>query len=238
MASTGRVFKKCVERKQCPSEKCDHPWYCLFWKNGLRYRMSIPEAFDANPRKRSEAESVWLPKFINEINEAAREGREPFPKATIDTNVLTVAEFIDKHYVPRYYQAETIAEIESPDGRSKVKLLRRDLGELRLVQLESEVVVDDYKKKLDASGLGAPGRNRRLSKLRQMLHWAKDWKFISRVPFSRNLVSLDIDQEVGRERRLEPGEETKLLKAAEAEMKLRIIAALDTGMRKGEMLRV
>ena len=58
-----------------------------------------------------------------------------------------MADFIDKHYVPRYYQAETIEDIKSPDGRSKVKLLRRDLGDLRLKQLESEVVVDDYKKR-------------------------------------------------------------------------------------------
>jgi integrase len=238
MASRGKIFKKCVERKRCANDKCDHPWYCLFWKNGVRYRMSIPEAFDANPKKRSEAESVWLPKFVDEINEAIREGRKPFQKTTVDTNVLTVAHFIDEHYVPRYYQAESIADIESSDARSKVKLLRRDLGELRLVQLESEVVVDDYKKKLEASGLGAPGRNRRLSKLRQMLNWAKDWKFITRVPFSRNLMSLDTDQEVSRDRRLEPGEEGILLKAADAEMKLRIVAALDTGMRKGEMLRV
>ena len=71
-----------------------------------------------------------------------------------------------------------------------------------------------------------------------MLNWAKDWKFISAVPFSRNLVSLDTELEIGRERRLEPDEEAKLLRAAGAEMRLRIIAALDTGMRKGEMLRV
>src|SRR5438105_314593 len=136
MASSGKVYKKCFERKRCANEKCDHPWYCQYSKNGVRYRMSIPEAFGANPKKRSEAESVWLPKFINEINEAVRQGREPFPPATVDTNVLTVAEFIDQHYVPRYYQAKSIPEIDSPDARSKVKLLRRDLGELRLVQLE------------------------------------------------------------------------------------------------------
>jgi hypothetical protein len=35
-----------------------------------------------------------------------------------------------------------------------------------------------------------------------MLGWARDWKFISAVPFSRNLVSLDTDLEIGRERRL------------------------------------
>ncbi len=201
--------------------------------------MSIPQVFHENPKTRTEAANVWLPKFINAINEAIREGREPFaPAKATDTNALTVADFIDVHFVPRYYQADSISEIKSPDARSKMKLLRRDLGELRLKQLESEVVVDDYKKQLQARGVGAPGYNRRLSKLRQMLNWAKDWKFISTVPFSRNLVSLDTELEIGRERRLEPGEEEKLLRAADSEMKLRIVAALDTGMRKGEMLRV
>jgi integrase len=106
-----------------------------------------------------------------------------------------------------------------------------------LKQLESEVVVDDYKKRLMATG-NVTGANRKLSKLRQMLNWARDWKFIATVPFSRNLVSLDTELEVARERRLDPGEEEALLASAEPQMKLRIIAALDTGMRRGEMLRV
>lgn len=240
MARNGKVYKKCIERKQCKAkDNCDHPWYCNYVTKGVRYRMSIPQVFDVNPKTRTEAANVWLPKFITAINDAIREGREPFARSNVvDTNTLTVADFIDVHFVPRYYQAETIADIKSPDARSKMKLLRRDLGEMRLKQLESEVVVDDYKKQMQAKGVGVPGYNRRLSKLRQMLNWAKDWKFISAVPFSRNLVSLDTELEIGRERRLEPGEEEKLLRAADAEMKLRIIAALDTGMRKGEMLRV
>ena len=206
--------------------------------------MAIPEAFaavGANPKTKTEAETVWLPKFVMEVNTAVDEQRKPFVEVTkvVDTQTLTVADFIDKHYLPRYYQAERIEDIKSPDGQSKVKLLRRDLGDLLLKQLESEVVVDDYKKRLLENAKGRiTGVNRRLSKLRQMLNWARDWKFISAVPFSRNLVSLDIDLEIARERRLEPGEEEALLAAADPEMKLRIIAALDTGMRKGEMLRV
>ena len=242
MRRNSAVYKKCVIDRRCKTERCGHPWYCIYWKNGVRYRMAIPEAFaavGANPKTKTEAETVWLPKFIAEVNQALSEGRKPFVEITkvVDTDTLTVADFIDKHYVPRYYQAATIADIKSPDGRSKMKLLRRDLGDLRLKQLESEVVVDDYKKQMLAKRQVA-GCNRKLSKLRQMLNWARDWKFISNVPFSRNLVSLDVDLEVGRERRLEPGEEEALLAAADSEMKLRIIAALDTGMRKGEMLRV
>jgi integrase len=241
MRRNSKVYKKCVIDHRCKNERCDHPWYCQYWKNGIRYRMAIPEAFaaeEADPRTKTEAESTWLPKFITEVNKAVAEGRKPFePSKIIDTDTMTVAEFIDKHYVPRYYQAETVAEIASPDGRSKVALLRRDLGDLRLKQLESEVVVDDYKKRLMATG-NVTGANRKLSKLRQMLNWARDWKFISNVPFSRNLVSLDMELEIARERRLEPGEEKALLAAADPQMKLRIIAAIDTGMRKGEMLRV
>ena len=242
MRRNSKVYKKCVIDHRCKTDRCAHAWYCQYWKNGVRYRIAIPEAFaavDANPKTKTEAETVWLPKFITEINQAVDEGRKPFVEVSkvIDTDTLTVADFIDKHYVPRYYQAETIADIKSPDGRAKIKLLRRDLGELRLKQLESEVVVDDYKKRLMATG-NIAASNRRLSKLRQMLNWARDWKFVGAVPFSRNLVSLDVDLEVGRERRLEPGEEEALLAAADPQMKLRIIAALDTGMRKGEMLRV
>src|SRR5471030_2187042 len=102
MARNGKVYKKCVERKQCrPKDNCDHPWYCIYWRKGIRYRMSLPEAFDVNPKNRTEAQNVWLPKFVNTINDAVREGREPFAQTKVDTEVLTVAEFIDQHYVPR-----------------------------------------------------------------------------------------------------------------------------------------
>ena len=244
MRRNSKVYKKCVISNRCKNEKCGHPWYCRYWKNGVRYRMAIPEAFavvGANPKTKTEAETVWLPKFVMEVNAAVTEQRKPFVKVTkvVDIETLTVADFIDKHYLPRYYQVEKIEDIKSPDGQSKVKLLRRDLGNLLLKQLESEVVVDDYKKRLLEKAKGrVTGVNRRLSKLRQILNWARDWKFIAAVPFSRNLVSLDIDLEIARERRLESGEEEALLAAADPEMRLRIIAALDTGMRKGEMLRV
>ncbi len=219
MRRNSRVFKKCVVDGRCRNEKCAHPWYCEYWKGGQRYRLSIPKAFpdeDANPKTKTEASTVWLPKFISEVNQALAEGRKPFVKAPkpLDVDTLTVAEFIDQHFVPRYYQAKRIEEIKSPDGRSKMKLLRADLGDLRLTQLESETVVDDYKKRLMASG-NIVACNRRLSKLRQMLNWARDWKFIAHVPFSRNLVSLHTDLEVGRERRLLPGEEEALLAAAD-----------------------
>ena len=40
----------------------------------------------------------------------------------------------------------SIEGARDPDAQSKVKLIRQDLGDLRLKQLESEAVVDDYKR--------------------------------------------------------------------------------------------
>ena len=77
MRRNSKVYKKCVVDRRCRSERCDHPWSCLYWRAGVRYRMAIPEAFlssGANPKTKTEAESIWLPRFINEVNEAISGG--------------------------------------------------------------------------------------------------------------------------------------------------------------------
>jgi hypothetical protein len=155
--------------------------------------MAIPEVFaaeHANPKTKTEAETVWLTKFVAEVNKAVDEGRKPFVEVAkiVDTDALTFADFIDKHYLPCYYQAETIDDIKSPDAYSKVTLLRRDLGDLRLKQLESEVVVDDYKKRLlKKAKWRVTGVNRKLSKLRQILYWARDFENGTHVLFGTTL---------------------------------------------------
>src|SRR5438874_989809 len=98
MRRNSEVYKKCVLDGRCKNERCDHAWYCIYWKNGLRYRMAIPQAFaavGANPKTKTEAETVWLPKFITEVNQALTEGRKPFVEVTkiVDPETLTVAEF-------------------------------------------------------------------------------------------------------------------------------------------------
>jgi integrase len=83
--------------------------------------------------------------------------------------------------------------------------------------------------------------NRYLAQLRHMINWAIDRGLLERTPFldrGRGVRLLREDNQ--RYRRLEADEETRLLSAAadESMMTERLIVALDTGMRRGEMLQV
>ena len=82
--------------------------------------------------------------------------------------------------------------------------------------------------------------NRYLALLRHMINWAIDRGLLDKTPFlGRNRGVRFLRENNHRYRRLRNEEETKLLTVASSVdplMRARIIAALDTGMRRGEML--
>jgi integrase len=92
--------------------------------------------------------------------------------------------------------------------------------------------------------------NRFLSQLRHMIGWAIGRSLLERSPFGRYGIKVRTRAETRRERRLSPAEEEQLLKACDtlqaqprhehlgAVMRYRIIGALDTCCRQGEMLRI
>jgi integrase len=86
---------------------------------------------------------------------------------------------------------------------------------------------------------GAIGCNRLLARLRHLLNWAVAEGFIEHSPFKRGgvtVVKLDLRDEQVRQRRLDPGEEERLLQHASPHLRSLIIAALSTGCRRGELL--
>lgn len=84
--------------------------------------------------------------------------------------------------------------------------------------------------------------NRELSLLRQIFVFAEAEDYISRNPFHKTKNLISADSEVARERVLSVDEEKLLLLACDHEsrqhIKPLIITALDTAMRKGEMLKL
>jgi integrase len=80
--------------------------------------------------------------------------------------------------------------------------------------------------------------NRSLALLRHILNWAVSRKYIERSPFRRGSGSLIrlFREDNKRRRRVSEDEERTLLDAAQPFLKTMIIAALDSGMRRGEML--
>jgi site-specific recombinase XerD len=80
--------------------------------------------------------------------------------------------------------------------------------------------------------------NRYLSLLRHMFAWAVAREFIERTPFQQGNESL-VKEELEDNRRhrcLAIGEEKALMASAPEQICLLVLAALDTGLRRGEML--
>jgi integrase len=82
--------------------------------------------------------------------------------------------------------------------------------------------------------------NRDLARARAMLDWAIGRELMSRNPIAGRTGLKQLRETGHRVRRLSAGEETLLLAAAADDllMQARIIAALDTGMRRGEILKL
>jgi integrase len=86
---------------------------------------------------------------------------------------------------------------------------------------------------------GEVGINRLLARLRHIFTWAIAEGYIGDTPFKRGtvtVVKLETRAESGRTRRLEPGEEERLLQHAGPLVRALIVAALSTGCRVGELL--
>lgn len=86
---------------------------------------------------------------------------------------------------------------------------------------------------------GEVGINRLLARLRHVFSWAIEHGHIEATPFKRGtqtVVRLTSHVERPRARRLDIGEEARLLAAAGPHLRALIVAALETGCRLGELL--
>ena len=86
---------------------------------------------------------------------------------------------------------------------------------------------------------GEVGTNRLLARLRHIFGWAIKKGYSEHTPFKRHgqtVISLESRVERPRRRRLEPGEEERLLEHAQPHLEALIVAMLETGCRPGELL--
>ena len=88
---------------------------------------------------------------------------------------------------------------------------------------------------------GEVGINRLLARLRHVFSFAVAEGYTTETPFKRygvTVVKLDSRAETPRHRRLEPGEEGRLLRHAADHLRALIVALLFTGCRVGELLNL
>jgi integrase len=191
------------------------------------------------------AERVWEPKFLGEIM-AGRDPRIPATKPA-PAGEPTVTEFLDRYY-RNYVEAEGLKSATTVHGH--LKALKASLGELPVIALEKPGEIAGFKATY-RRGHEVATVNRALGVLRAAINWGRfqDPPLLSTTPFHRFGITIRSRDETKRDRRIHRDEEQSLLAACLAmnsgehkwtgpAMHDRIIGALETCCRQGEMLRI
>lgn len=228
--------------------KCAHPWHVNFHHGDREYRYSLDavakQRHEPAPRKKADA-LAWRDKLRGEI----RAGEFHVHAAPPPTGGLTVGDVADaylKGHVQRegrrtggrklmewYVAALRRAEIPAAGGQT----LRLEQKPIKDVTTADVLAIRDGWTRRKGSHGGRVGVDRALKRLRHVFNWAIEHGHVEHTPFRRHGVTVvHFSKDQARTRRLEPGEEKKLLDAAPDLLKALIIAALETGMRKGELL--
>jgi hypothetical protein len=245
------AVRKICKQKGCrASPRCNHPWWFDMMHEGKRWRMpvddfAIPRGATEPVTSKQTAEKVWEPKFLAEIVA----GRNPrlSPAKPKPEGALTVADFLDQYFT-NYVEAEGLKSADTIRGH--VKQLKEGLGELPVTALEKPVDIASFKAQC-RKGRALATVNRVLGVLRATVNWGRfqDPPLLSMSPFHRFGISIKRRDENKRDRRVHRDEEQQLLAACvtmnTAEHKWvgpathdRIIGALETCCRQGEMLRI
>jgi integrase len=86
---------------------------------------------------------------------------------------------------------------------------------------------------------GPVGANRCLLRLRAFYNWALANDYVTQTPFKRGTATvIHMFKETERERRLEPGEEERLLAVCSPHLRVLVTAALETCCRVSELLKL
>jgi integrase len=224
----------------CPRRtwpKCPHAWYFNYRpRGGPDFRFSLDKHCGRHIASKTEADAIAA-----DLRQQIREGTfgKPTPRADMTLHQLA-AIYLDRYVTTRH--ADTHRDFESrvrticntpvptPDGQAI------PFGEWRV----SDIVTDSierFREARRAAGAGLGGTNRVLSALRALFNWALKVGYVEATPFRRAGVPVvSLLREIPRSRRLQDGEEAALLAAASPHLRDIIIAALETGMRRGEIL--
>jgi len=245
------AVRKICKKSGCrASPRCEHPWWFDVMHKGRRWRMNVDDfamARGATERidAKQTAERVWEPKFLAEIVS----GRDPrVPPNTSKTAVgMTVGGFLDEYFTT-YVEAEGLTDPVTIKGR--LKAIKATLGDLPVSALEKPAEILRFKAAY-RKGREVGTVNRALSTLRAAINWGRfqDPPYLATTPFHRFGVTIKTKDETKRDRRVGLQEEQALLAACSqmngaehkyvgASMHDRLIGALDTCCRQGEMLRI
>jgi integrase len=229
------LYKLC-QHKGRERDRCDHGW----WGGFRGVRVSLGKWSNREIRSKSEAAAI-----LDELRTAIREGTfDARGQAPVATTNMTFCE-LAALYKERHVIANGLALAKDFDWSVRPYIER--FGDWPLTDIKTSDVDDfiaDLRKPRIIGGrpdprLLTPGAiNRIVDLLRHMLNWAVGREYLERTPFKRGNVTLikKLPDDSRRTRRISEEEEAALIAAAPVHLRAMFIAALDTGMRRGEML--
>ena len=170
----------------------------------------------------------------------------------IDAEKITFKE-VAEHYgelkliPPRYVDGVKVAGIRSPAPKIYLKILVDHFGRKRLRSI-NHAHIEAFKQLRLSTPTKATGRqrtvaavNRELELLRTIFNFSKRQGWVDRSPFEVGTKLIVKAQERSRDRILMGDEEERLLNACTdrlAHLRPLILAAIDTGMRRGELFKL
>jgi integrase len=229
------LYKICTHKGRA-RDRCEHAW----WGSFRGRRASLAKWANREIRSKAEADTA-----LDDLRAAIRDGT--FDDRGLDPAIeavpLTFGKFAEV-YKQRHVLAKGLALSTTIDYRLKPLIERfgeRPIAEIKTADIDD--LVADLKQPrvvngLDGRRLTPASINRTLGLLRHMLNWAVGREYLERTPFRRGtevLIRMELEDNK-RRRRISEEEEAALLTVASPHLRSMIIAALDTGMRRGEML--
>ena len=229
------LYKLC-EHKGRARDRCAHTW----WGSFRGVRVSLAKWTNHEIDNKAMAGEA-LDELKRAIRNGTFDGRGLEPPRDLTT--LRFHEFAEI-YKQRHVQAKGLAMGRTIDYRLKPLVDRfgdRALPDIKTADIEdfiADLKLPRVVNRQPNRTLSPASINRTIELMRHMLNWAVGREYLERTPFRRGTETLIRKQHEDnqRRRRLAEDEEKKLLAVATPFLRSMIIAALDTGMRQGEML--
>ena len=234
----GKNLRKLCDHPRRRWASCACPWHFHFkWKD-THHRFSLDKHLDQHIDSKSEAEDEAA-----KIRIAIKAGT--FGQAAPRED-MTLQQLADT-YLERYVNKERAATAD--DFRSGLRVIcgtrlprptggTAPFGEWRLADIVTDTI-ERYREARRAAGTGTGGTNRSLSRLRALYNWGVRIGYVDRTPYKRATETVvKLSRETARSRRLNADldEESKLLAACDPHLRAVVECALETGMRRGEIL--
>lgn len=228
---------------RCPRRAwagCSHSWHFAFKpKSGPRVRLSLDRYLGRPVESKTEAEDL-----AGDLRKQIRAGTfRPDGSASTDT-VLTLQGLVDRYLPavrPFRKHARSVRDTAGALAAICAMPIPTATGEPLAfgawpVESITRLTVEHYRAAHMARGAGIGGSNRSLGRLRALLAWGVSQDLLPATPFRKNgHVVVKLHKEQRRSRRLYDGEAEALLAQCGPRLRALVEAALETGMRLGEI---